>query len=139
MLLGFKERFADSILDGTKIFTVRTERKITPKPGEPIKMYSGLRTKHTKFITDKFKFNGTQIVNISIQRKNKKSIHVEIEVDDRNLTAREIGKFVIMDGFIDQYDFAYYWINSIHGNVKASEFISLSAKKMIYHWTPFRF
>lgn len=138
MLLGFKERFADPILDDTKIFTVRDERKITPKPGETIYMYSALRTKHTKFITDRFKYNGKQKVFLMIYRRNGK-ISITLRVDGRKLTLREKGLFVIFDGFIDQNDFADYWINSHYAPKKAPANCCLKGSKTIYHWTPFRF
>lgn len=50
MLLGFKDRFAPMILDGTKTHTIRATRKVKPKVGEICHCYTGLRTKRCRLL-----------------------------------------------------------------------------------------
>lgn len=42
---SFKKQFAPKILDGTKRGTIRAERKRHARPGEPLQLYTGMRTK----------------------------------------------------------------------------------------------
>jgi hypothetical protein len=48
MLLNFKKQFVEPIRQGTKHHTIRGDRKdgYVPKPGEPLYLYCGARTKH---------------------------------------------------------------------------------------------
>jgi hypothetical protein len=48
MLLNFKKQFVEPIRLGTKHHTIRGDRKdgYVPKPGEPLYLYCGARTKH---------------------------------------------------------------------------------------------
>jgi hypothetical protein len=51
-LLNFKERFVVPILSGRKKSTIRAYRKDKkdPKPGQPLYLYTGVRTKKVKFL-----------------------------------------------------------------------------------------
>lgn len=139
MLLGFKQRFADKILDGSKVFTMRKERKIQPKIGETLHMYTALRTKHTKVITKTHKLVSTQIVEVNIA-DSPKQLQVKIQVDGRVLGQLETEMFVICDGFNDVPDFARYWIEDSTGKkYKPTLSYKVTASVTLYHWTALKF
>ncbi len=136
MLLGYKKRFIEPIQIGTKVFTMRNKRKITPKIGETLYMYSGLRTKHTVKISDKEKLQSIQEVRIYIEKKN--NVHsVFIHVDGRPLLANEISEFVKYDGFENETDFVDYWLTS--SGVKKSDFMRAGGILDLFHWTDLRY
>lgn len=43
---SFKKRFADPIVALTKRQTIRADRKRHARPGEPVQLYTGMRTRH---------------------------------------------------------------------------------------------
>lgn len=47
---SFQKRFARPILDGTKLHTIRWDRKRHARPGEALQLYAGMRTKHCRLI-----------------------------------------------------------------------------------------
>jgi hypothetical protein len=137
MLLGFKKQFAAKILDGTKKFTIRNERKISPKVGETIHMYSGLRTKYTELISKEHKYTGCQKVKIVIEKLKPEGFYLEIHVWNIDspffvhaLHDSQRSNFVKHDGFKSQRDFCEYWIE---GHQR------LTAIRTIYHWTDLRY
>ncbi|WP_143960248.1 ASCH domain-containing protein [Litoribacter populi] len=136
MLIGFKKRFKEPIENGTKIFTVRTRRKITPKIGETIHMYTGLRTKNCEKISSQEKLVSTQDVRILIKDWGGKW-GMDIHVDGRRLSAKEIIDFTISDGFLGVHDFKKYWMGD---KPKEKNGVKRAGGSMvIYHWTNFRF
>jgi hypothetical protein len=50
---SFKARFAEPILAGTKLHTVRAPRKRHARPGEGLQLYTGMRTRQCKLIARK--------------------------------------------------------------------------------------
>ena len=50
---SFKTRFAEPILAGTKLHTVRAPRKRDARPGEELQLYRGMRTKQCALIAVK--------------------------------------------------------------------------------------
>lgn len=140
MLLGFKKRFKDPILIGTKVFTMRDiHRKNKPKIGETLHMYTGLKTKNCEKITDKEKLHGFQTAHLIIE-KGPKENNLKIQVEGRDLSQAEIEQFVGFDGFKDTDDFINYWIESSTGKKpKADKQYVVSGFLTIYHWTDLRF
>ena len=140
MLLGFKKQFAPKIKALTKIFTIRDERKVTPKVGETIHMYTGLRTKYTELISKEHKYTGSQKVKIKMKFLNALTCELLIYVSDdgitsyRRLTPLEISRFVKHDGFDSQWEFVKYWRKSL--KVKSG---TISVIRTIYHWTDLRY
>lgn len=136
MLLGFKERFKQPILDGTKKFTIRERRKIESKIGETLYMYTGLRTSECEKITDKHKLVSIQLVDIEI-KIGMFSILVSVSVDGRHLRYDELLQFYICDGFNGEVDFVRYWTLVIKRNENG--LIHLRKKDLVlYHWTYLR-
>jgi uncharacterized protein YqfB (UPF0267 family) len=129
MLLGFKQRFVEPILSGRKTQTIRNPRKIRPKVGEVMHMYTGLRTKYCKFICNNHKLISIQNITISAWCKAN-NIKVRVSVDKRILTASEIEELAIRDGFDNTADFAWYFLD---GKPR------YKAKMELYHWTDFKY
>lgn len=140
MLLSFKKRFKDPILNLTKVFTMRNKRKVPPKLGETLYMYSGLRTNNCELISNKEKLISIQQVYINIFRKSNGEIVIAIYINgSRYLTNEEIAQFVKYDGFIDETDFAEYWINSTYKTKKAPIECTVGGKLDLFHWTDLRY
>lgn len=137
MLLGFKERFAEPIKAGTKKMTIRKKRKHEPKIGERLYMYSHLRTKNCKKITDKLTLKGIQLVDIGIKQMPLVT-EVRIMVDGRKLWPESIDEFIKADGFSDLNDFADYWCAGVKANDKGVKML-LESGLVIHHWTDLRF
>lgn len=55
MVYNFKERFAPLVESGQKLTTIRAPRKDgkLPKPGEALKLFTGMRTKHCRKIGER--------------------------------------------------------------------------------------
>ncbi|WP_339680008.1 ASCH domain-containing protein [Cyclobacterium marinum] len=141
MLLGFKKQFAGPILDGTKIFTIREKRKVEPKIGETLHMYSGLRTKHTELISKEHTLTGIQLVDIAISedRSVKPFIKwVTVYVDERQLSNTELNVLAVSDGFTDLNDFCNFWLKG--GKPDENKWVVVLKKDLVmHHWTDFRF
>lgn len=108
MLLGFKPRFKEPIQIGIKVFTMRKHRKVMPKIGQTLYMYTGLRTSKCELISNTEKLISTQKAWLKIVHVGYKLTHLRICIDGRVLSNDEISNFVKFDGFADIYDFAEY-------------------------------
>lgn len=149
MLIGFKKRFIEPIQIGTKVFTMRNKRKVQPKIGETLYMYSGLRTNNTVKIGDTEKLMSIQEVYISMRRhwvagampKRWYVTALTVKVDGRALSAEQIQEFVRYDGFTDVPDFAAYWFESSEKAHKAKKNSVnwVRGKLQLYHWTDLRY
>lgn len=139
MLLGFKKRFKEPIQLGTKVFTLRKRRKVRPKIGETIHMYSALRTKHTELISNKEKLISIQNVRIAIQKRefidNLDEFRIGIYVDRRKLSRDEIEQFAQFDGFNSVSEWAEYWLTDEKGKLKERT----GALMEMYHWTDLKY
>lgn len=133
MLLGFYKQFVDPILIGTKPFTVRKRRKITPKIGETLYMYTGGYNSSRTLITNKEKLISTQSIRITIERKvidkKRSSTRIDIWIDRRKLSIDEVKIFVRYDGFENIAEWTNYWLGKKN---------RLGALMVIYHWTDLR-
>jgi hypothetical protein len=139
MLLGFKSRFAHPILMETKRFTMRGPRKVQPKIGETLHMYTGLRTKWCTKITDRYRLKGRQKAKVIIYAAPN-HLNVGITVDGRRLSTEETVLFVKRDGFTCVRDFAEYWIEDSTGKKFSNKkTYNIQATRTIYHWTDLRF
>ncbi len=47
---SFKQRFAQPILDGMKLHTIRADRQRHARPGEEMQLYTGMRTRQCRLI-----------------------------------------------------------------------------------------
>lgn len=145
MLLGFKPRFVDPILIGTKVHTIRGKRKIEPKIGEQLHMYTGLRTKHCRLITKKETLVSTQKVWIKIVFRLKpfEIIELLIHVDGRALSLNEIEQFCKFDGFENSIDFVKYWVEGCKKEINQkklqNKLCQIVESNTLYHWTDLKY
>jgi len=145
MLLGFKPRFKEPIQLGTKVFTMRKKRKIEPKIGETLFMYTGLRTPKCELISNKEKLISTQKAWVKIECRIGDVVYsdsLKICIDGRALSDIEISEFVKYDGFYHEYDFVDYWVNSSLKHLKAKERKgkqTVVGSLDLFHWTDLRY
>lgn len=96
---SFKPQFVEPIATLTKRQTVRSERKRHARPGEPIQLYTAMRTRHCRKIlsADPICLD-VRPIRIHLDSLNPhliSSIHInEIPLDDA-----EIEAFAVADGF----------------------------------------
>ena len=142
MLLGFKKRFVHPIQIGTKVFTMRKPRKIPPKIGETLYMYTALRTANCEKISDKERLRSVQkaIVMFNYYRNKKGGLQLmrmQVTVDGRRIEGDELAQFVRYDGFEDHIDFFKYWTSGYkHPEVG---FYKLEEEMDLFHWTDLRY
>ena len=138
MLLGFKKRFVEPILIGTKVHTLRKPRKNEPKIGERLFMYTALRTKQCELITDKETLMGKQKAVVSIERyasKNNAGQNIytlKVNVDGRALKFNELQAFIGFDGFKSLADFCEFWFVGVKENKIVEEMD-------LFHWTDLKY
>lgn len=139
MLLGFKKQFVEPILVESKGLTLRTPRKVRPKIGETLYMYTGLRTNNCEHITSKYTLKSIQDVRLTIRKcqsfgKNfnvHKSYKIHVYVDGKLLTKKQLEVLAVLDGFASLKDWAEYWLD---GKAQiANPIIEM------YHWTDKKF
>lgn len=95
---GFKRYFAPQIEDGSKTHTIRGHRRRHAHPGEPVQLFTGLRTRHCrKIIPDPPCISVLPIVIMSSDLIDAGIAYIEI--DGRPLHRDEIEGFAISDGF----------------------------------------
>ncbi len=89
--INFKKEFADKVESGKKVQTIRALRKDgkNPKPGQPLYLYTGMRTKYCRKLGE-----GTckSVEPITIDS-------YEIDLNCVNLSSRETWDLVEADGF----------------------------------------
>lgn len=134
MLLGFKKRFAAPILAGTKVFTIRERRKVEPKIGERLYMYTGLRTKYCEKITDEHTLKSIQLVDIQIYQEADGSGCLSIRVDGRDLELEEDLSFFYRDGFETTKDFVEFWLKDQKPDSEGVRHIE-AFDLVLHHWT----
>jgi hypothetical protein len=94
---NFQPQFVPMILDGSKHHTVRRRRKRPTKPGETLKLYTGMRTKNCKLIME---VTCTSVVPVKIYPDL-----VYIFLDGRVLSLQEVVHFSVRDGFTNPLEF----------------------------------
>lgn len=147
MLLNFKPRFIDPIKIGTKVHTLRKRRKLQPKVGETMHMYSGLRTNRCQLISKDEKIISIQRVFIRFHfiGLTEKSLQIETKicVEGRALSMDEMQAFARFDGFKHLTDFSKFWILDVIKNTKMKLFKGHPYKYVFsgfcYHWTDLKY
>lgn len=114
MVLGFKERFKQPILIGTKIHTIREDKQNRWREGRIIHMATGLRTpKYHCFRKDVC--HGTQ--RIEIFQTSDYLNETIVKVDDRQLSQYEIQQLSWNDGFANLIDFWLWFSEGFKGKI----------------------
>lgn len=123
MILGFKERSKQPILDGTKIHSIREDKHDRWKAGRKIHGATGVRTKNYNcFFEDvcksiqKIEIQHTVILGTRLSR---------ITIDGVLQSTEQIEKLAINDGFKNRDDFFKWFDKDYTGK--------------IIHWTDFRY
>lgn len=95
---GFKKFFAPQIEDGSKAHTIRGHRRRHAHVGEPVQLFTGMRTRYcAKIIADPICIAVLPIVIISSELLADGIAYIEI--DGKPLHRDEIEPFAISDGF----------------------------------------
>lgn len=128
MVIGFKKQFVEPILQGTKVHTIRDDKKHRWTSGMTMHMYTGGR-----FSKEYHQFAEKQC--LSIQRVFMTYTHIlEISVGDRELFGHhEREKFAIADGFESLKAFEDYWYPIIMQH-PLQQFTG-----RVLHWTGLRY
>jgi hypothetical protein len=120
MLLGFKERFAPMVEDGSKTHTIRAKRTAQPRVGETCHCYTGLRQKGARLLG---RWECLKVQDIRIQlrcRKDGFPIDLGIWVDGQRLDPDEVNQLAWRDGFrpvrkCDAWVAMFHFWHDVHG------------------------
>lgn len=132
MILGFKKEFESPIVGGSKIHTIREDRKDRWDEGKKIHFVIGNRTKNYKQI----KLGECKSIQYVFMMFNRGLLEVSVGDDhycDKYLTQNEILQLAKNDGFMGVGDFMEWFVPLI----KASEKGYFLGK--IIHWTDFKY
>ena len=116
---SFKAQFIAPIVSGEKCQTVRADRKRHARPGEPVQLYTAMRTRHCRKLVDPDPVcTAVQSIKISIPYGHI-DIIAGITIDGIPLTEEEIIAFAIADGFGDglgcpRFKMGRFWLDN-HG------------------------
>ena len=105
--INFRSEFAAAVEAGRKRQTIRPLRKDNRKPckpGDPLYLYTGLRTKNARKLGEGLCTRVRRIVVVT----------GATAVDGRNLTLENQYRLAIDDGFGDQIEMIR-WLKAIHG------------------------
>lgn len=105
-LLGFKQRFADKVKEGSKRQTIRNYRKYPIEPGQTLYLYYGLRTKHATKLGE---HTCLEVHKINITPKG-----VKLGKDKLVTNIGVLNTFAMLDGFKD-WDEMQRWWTLTHG------------------------
>lgn len=120
MILGFNEKFPPKIEAGTKIHTLREDKKDRWKAGKTIHFATGVRTKAFNCFR-KGKCVSTQKITITYRVGHSALVNI----DYRYLTQDEVNILAKNDGFDSVEDF-FTWFDK--------DFVG-----KIIHWTDFKY
>lgn len=90
MLLGFKQRFAGFVEEGSKTHTIRARRKVRPRVGEVCHCYYALRTKLCRLLG---RWTCVKVQEIQITRLGA------VRVEEELLDISELNALAWADGF----------------------------------------
>ena len=100
---SFKAMFAPQIEARTKLQTVRGNRRRHARPGEPIQLYAGMRTRYCrKLVTPDPVCFRVRPITIDVTGLISAGI-ASIEIGGRFLAFEEIERFARADGFAPEY------------------------------------
>lgn len=127
MVLGFKERFKEKIINGSKLHTIRTDANDRWYKGAKIHMATGVRTKNYQC------FKEAICTGVNDVCMYYTSHHLRITINGRVLVTNEQKQTLALnDGFESVEEFEQWFLPIVKAN------------KCIYHcklihWTDFRY
>jgi hypothetical protein len=107
---SFKPQFVEPILWGRKDQTIRALRLGAlghVRPGQPMQLYTGMRTKHCRLI---FKTTCIELLQVWLRWRPI----VEVIIDGEKLPLRDFDGFARRDGFSDFEAMERFWAQT-HG------------------------
>lgn len=108
---SFKARFAPLIASGRKTQTIRGHRKRHARPGEPLQLYTGMRTRSCRKLLD----SDPVCLRVSeITLDVPPDTGVALVMGESDTFAPVSPSFAIADGFQDPEDFTRFW-REAHG------------------------
>lgn len=111
---SFNRRFIAGIEQGAKRQTIRAEgNRRHARPGEPVQIYTGMRTRHARKIIPDVVCVGVDKVEIVVSGAAPANI-AAIVINGVPLPRVAFNRFAIADGFTGIADFGAYWFD-VHG------------------------
>lgn len=124
MVIGFKPQFKKPILQGSKKHTIREDKNDRWKPGMKIHFATGVRTRlYHQFYEGSCK--STQRINIIYDNIPPMGNVVNVLIDERQISWKELETLAVNDGFEDVSDFLNWFNEDFEGK--------------IIHWTDLRY
>jgi hypothetical protein len=106
---SFKSAFVDRIYSGSKLQTVRRKgAKRHARPGEPVQIYQGLRTRNARKIIPDPTCVGIDDIEILVDFDADDHVGY-IEINGKRLDQAEREAFAWADGFISMRAFGRFW------------------------------
>jgi len=106
---SFAMRFARIVESGAKTQTIRGHRKRHARPGEPVQLYTGMRTKACrKLVTPDPICEAVMAVTLDMR-------HAAVTLDDAPLPLDTLNDFAQADGFANFEDMRGWW-QKTHGD-----------------------
>lgn len=112
---SFKRRFVDPILSGTKIGTIRADRKRHARPGEELQLYVGMRTKSCQLIA---RGRCVAVNRITLAFRDLREAGIEgapVIIEEGAHNHNGLDEFARSDGFKDWAELVVFW-NKQHGS-----------------------
>jgi hypothetical protein len=103
-LYNFQKRFVPFIVNGEKTHTIRAKRKVAPKAGETLHLYTGLRQKGAALL---MRAPCTKVEKIEISLG---PFGMEITIDGERLSPDEIVALAKRDGFDSAASMEKFWV-----------------------------
>lgn len=109
---NFKPQFADAILAGLKLQTIRKPRKRPTVPGDVLTLYTGQRTKACRLLA---RVRVVEVAPVKFDREwttfadDKPIWFSTVTVGDKRLDAFELAALAQRDGFRDTMDFLAFF------------------------------
>lgn len=135
MVLSFKKQFAEPILNGQKIHTIRQDQHHRWSNGKHIHMATGVRTKNYHCFNETV---CTGIEYIFMTWSNSRGLEISIgqdELCDTYLYSYDLKKLAYNDGFESLEAFENWFIEAIKSQPNGQDYFS----GKIIHWTDFRY
>lgn len=101
-LYNFQKRFVPFVESGEKTHTIRAKRKIAPKAGETLHLYTGLRQKGARLL---MRVPCTRVETIEINAQTSAMIRIDGVLLDHS----EREQLAKRDGFKDWDDMLSFW------------------------------
>ena len=123
MILSFKKQFAEPILNGSKIHTIRHDSKNRWKEGNKIHFATDVRTKnqvqfHESTCVSVQRISIFKVANISTPYSVKsKGVNRQVEIDGNIINCSEIVELSLKDGFKSTDDFFEWFSEDFEGKL----------------------